>query len=71
MTALHLLQGLRSYLCKHWFTVLSDHGALITVHSDAGVVEGLLGVFEDVVQVSDAALKHCAEVAWDERSSDS
>lgn len=47
--------------------MLGDHGALITVQGDAGVVEGLLGVFEDVVELSDPSLEHCAEITGDQR----
>lgn len=50
--------------------MLGDHGALITVQGDAGVVEGLLGVFEDVVELGDPSLKHRAEVTGDQRPSD-
>lgn len=50
--------------------MLGDHGALITVQGDAGVVEGLLGVFEDVVELSDPSLKHCAEITGDQRPAD-
>lgn len=50
--------------------MLGDHGALITVQGDAGVVEGLLGVFEDVVELSDPSLKHRAEIAGDQRPAD-
>lgn len=39
------------YLGEHGLAVLCDHGALIAVYSDAGVVEGLFGVFQDVVEV--------------------
>lgn len=39
------------YLGEHGLAVLRDHGALIAVYSDAGVVEGLFGVFQDVVEV--------------------
>lgn len=60
----------RHYLCKHGLPVLGDHGALITVQGDAGVVEGLLGVLEDVVELGDAALEHRAEVAGDQRPAD-
>lgn len=62
--------GVRHYLCKHWLPVLGDHGALIAVQGDAGVVEGLLGVLEDVVELGDAPLEHRAEVAWDQRPAD-
>lgn len=61
---------IKHYLCKHGLPVLGDHGALVTVQGDAGVVEGLLGVFEDVVQLGDAALEHRAEVAGDQRPAD-
>lgn len=50
--------------------MLGDHGALITVQGDAGVVEGLLGVFEDVVKLGDPSLEHCAEIAGDQRPAD-
>lgn len=63
--------GVRRYLCKHWLPVLGDHGALITVHGDAGVVEGLLGVFEDVVELGHPALEHRAEVTGNQRPADS
>lgn len=62
--------ALGANLCKHWLPVLGDHGALITVQGDARVVEGLLGVFEDVVELADAALKHRAEVTRDQRPAD-
>lgn len=50
--------------------MLGDHGALITVQGDAGVVEGLLGVLEDVVEFSDPSLEHRAEVTGDQRPPD-
>ncbi len=50
--------------------MLGDHGALITVQGDAGVVEGLLGVFEDVVELSDPSLEHRAEVTGNQRPTD-
>lgn len=62
--------GVRHYLCKHWLPVLGDHGALIAVQGDAGIVEGLLGVLEDVVELGDASLEHRAEVAGDQRPAD-
>jgi len=62
--------GGRCYLCKHWLPVLGDHGALIAVQGDAGVVEGLLGVLEDEVEVGDPALEHRAEVTGDQRPAD-
>ena len=60
----------RCYLCKHWLPVLGDHGALITVQGDAGVVERLLGVFEDVVELGDPPLEHRAEITGDQRPAD-
>lgn len=50
--------------------MLGDHGALIAVQGDARVVEGLLGVLEDVVEFSDPSLEHRAEVTGDQRPSD-
>lgn len=50
--------------------MLRDHGALITVQGDAGIVEGFLGVFEDVVELADPALEHRAEITWDQRPAD-
>ncbi len=58
--------GLLLYLGEHGLAVLRDHGALIAVYSDAGVVEGLFGVFQDVVEIWHATLKHRAEVSGDE-----
>lgn len=51
-----------SDLCKHWFAVMGDHGGLVTVQCDGGVVERLLRVFQYVVQVRDPALKYTSEV---------
>lgn len=50
--------------------MLGDHGALITVQGDAGVMEGLLGVLEDVVEFSDPSFEHRAEVTGDQRPAD-
>ena len=50
--------------------MLGDHGALITVQGDAGVVERLLGVFEDVVELGDPPLEHRAEITGDQRPAD-
>lgn len=50
--------------------MLGDHGALIAVQGDAGIVEGLLGVLEDVVEFSDPSLEHRAEVTGDQRPAD-
>lgn len=41
---------------------MSDHGGLVTVQCDGGVVERLFGVFQYVVQVRDPALKYTPEV---------
>lgn len=50
--------------------MLGDHGALVAVQGDAGVVEGLLGVLEDVVEFSDPSLEHRAEVTGNQRPAD-
>lgn len=50
--------------------MLGDHGALITVQGDAGVVEGLLGVFEDVVELGDPSLEHRAKITGDQCPAD-
>jgi hypothetical protein len=50
--------------------VQRDYGALITVHSDARVVERLLRVSQLVPQVGHAALEDAAEVARDQRATD-
>lgn len=50
--------------------MLGDHGALITVQGDTGVVEGLLGVFEDVVELGDPPLEHRAEITRNQRPAD-
>lgn len=47
--------------------MLGDHGALIAVQGDAGVVEGLLGVFQDVMELGDPSLEHRAEITGDQR----
>lgn len=66
----HSLSLSPRYLGKHGFAVLRDHGALVAVHSDAGVVERLFGVFEDVVEICHSSLKHRAEVARDQGPAD-
>lgn len=63
-------EGVRRYLCKHGLPVLGDHGALIAVQGDAGVVEGLLGVLEDVVEFSDPSLEDRAEVTGNQCPAD-
>lgn len=50
--------------------MLRDHGALVAVHGDAGVVERLFGVFEDVIEICHSSLKHSAEVARDQGPAD-
>lgn len=42
---------------------MGDHGGLVTVQCDGGVVERLLRVFQYVVQVCDPALKYTPEVS--------
>lgn len=41
---------------------MGDHGGLVTVQCDGGVVERLFRVFQYVVQVRDPALKYTSEV---------
>ena len=54
-------------LGEHGFAVESDDGALVDVHRDARVVEGLLGVPQLVPQVSHAALEDGAVVPRNQR----
>ncbi len=55
----------------HGLAVLCDHGALVAVERDARLVERLFVVTQLVVELRHAALEDGAEVARDERSSDS
>lgn len=64
------MEVVQHYLGKHGLPVLSDHGALVTVQCDAGVVEGLLGVLQDVAELCDASFKNRAEVTGDQRPAD-
>jgi hypothetical protein len=50
--------------------VVGDHGALVAVEGDAGVVKRLLGVAQAVVEFGDVAVEDAAEVARDQRPSD-
>ena len=56
-----------THLGEHGFSVEGDDGALVDVHGDAGVVEGLLGVPQLVPQVRHAALEDGAVVPRDQR----
>lgn len=58
--------NLSYYLCKHRFSVLSDHGALITVHCDGGVVVRFFWVLEDVIQVCHTSFKDSAKITRNE-----
>ena len=51
--------------------MLGDHGALVAVQRDGGLVERLLGVLQLVAQLVDTAFEDRSEVARDQRSSDS
>lgn len=53
-------------LGEHGLAVQGHHGALITVHGDAGVVKGFFGVAKLVAKVGHAALEVAAEVARDQ-----
>lgn len=54
-----------THLCEHGLSILCDHSALITVKGHKVIVEGLLGMFQHVVQLSGAALEYTPEVSWD------
>ena len=56
-----------THLCKHGLSILGDHGALITVKGDKVIVEGLLGMFQHIVELSGTALKYTPEVPRDQR----
>lgn len=51
------------YLCEHGLAMLSDHSTLVTVKRDKVIVEGLLGMLQDIVQFSSTSFKDTAEVA--------
>lgn len=56
-----------THLCEHGLAVLGDHGALITVEGDKVAVEGLLGVFQHVVELSGAPFEYTPEVPRNQR----
>lgn len=56
-----------THLCEHGFPILGDHGALITVEGDKIIVEGLLGMFQHIVEFSGTTLKYTPEVPWNQR----
>lgn len=56
-----------TYLCEHGFSILGDHSALITVQGDKVIVEGLLGMFQHIVELGGTALEYTAEVPWNQR----
>ena len=55
-----------THIGEHGLAVLGDHGRLLAVQADGGVVEGLLGVLQHIVQVRHTPLKDATEVAWDQ-----
>lgn len=57
----------KTHLCEHGLSILGDHGALITVKGDKVVVEGLLGMFEHIVELGGTALEYTPEVPWNQR----
>ena len=61
------VKPIETHLGEHGFSVEGDDGALVDVHGDAGVVEGLLGVPQLVPQVRHAALEDGAVVPRDQR----
>lgn len=64
-----LKQGVdtNTHLCEHWLSILGDHGALVTVEGDKVIVEGLLRMFQHIVELSGTALKYTPEVSWNQR----
>src|SRR4029434_751928 len=54
------------YLGEHGLAMLRDHAALVTVQSDGGAMEGLLGVFQHKVELGHSSFKYCAEVTGDQ-----
>lgn len=62
----HALLSLPCYLGKHGFSMLSDHGALITVHCDGWVVVWLFWVLENVIQVCYTSFKDSAKITRNE-----
>lgn len=63
---LTIQSNLSYYLCKHRLSMLGDHGALITVHCDGGVVVWFFWVLEDVIQVCHTSFKDCAKITRNE-----
>lgn len=56
-----------THLCEHGFSILGDHGTLITVKGDKVIVEGLLGMFQHIVELSGTTLEYTPEVPWNQR----
>ena len=48
-------------LSEHWLAMLGDHGGLITVQGDHGLVEGFFGMSQLPVKVRDTAFKYTPE----------
>lgn len=59
-----------THLSEHGFAVLRDHSTLIAVQRHEVVVERLFRVFQDVVELVSAALKHTPEVTRNQRPTD-
>ena len=57
-------------LGEHGFAVVRDHHGLVTVQRDGRIVEGLLGVLQNVVQVCYTPLEDRPEVAGNQRPPD-
>ena len=59
--------GAPPHLGEHGLAVLRHHGALVAVQGHKVVVERLLGVLQDVVQLSGAPFKYTPEVPRNQR----
>lgn len=55
---------MRTDLGEHGLAVVGDHGGLVTVQGDGGVVERFLGVLQYVVKICHAPLKNTPKVPW-------
>lgn len=61
------LKDTNTHLCEHGLSILGDHGALITVQGDKVIVEGLLGMFQHIVELSGAAFEYTPKVPRNQR----
>ena len=48
-------------LSEHWLAMLGDHGGLITVQGDHGLVEGFFGMSQLPVKVCHSTFKYTPE----------